>query len=110
MLESLRREPPQQYQGFKRSTATVLLERELPVLGNAVQGADFRRVDYQRFREIVWKLIGSGILVPGLDSSNENWPFLSITEVGEDYLREGGRTSAPRLPGCQNRPQPAGPS
>jgi hypothetical protein len=41
------------------------LVRGLPVMGDAVHGADLRRIDYQRFREIVWKLINSGILVPG---------------------------------------------
>jgi hypothetical protein len=90
MLESLRREEPQQYGGFKRNTATVLLERGLPVLGDSAHGADLRRIDNQRFREILWKLINSGILVPGMDSSNENWPFLSITEIGQDYLDKGG--------------------
>ena len=90
MLESLKREEPDQYLGFKRHTATVLLERGLPVMGDAVHGVDLRRIDYQRFREIVWTLINSGILVPGKDSSNENWPFLSITEIGRDYLDKGG--------------------
>lgn len=90
MLESLRREEPQQYGGFKRNTATVLLERGLPVLGDTAHGADLRRIDNQRFREILWKLINSGVLVPGKDSSNENWPFLSITEIGQDYLDKGG--------------------
>ena len=87
MLEALKREEPDQYLGFKRQTATVLRERGLPVIGD---GADLRRIDNQRFREILWKLINSGILVPGKDSSNENWPFLSITEIGRDYLDKGG--------------------
>lgn len=90
MLESLKREEPDQYLGFKRQTATVLLERGLPVMGDAAHGVDLRRIDYQRFREIVWKLINSGILVPGKDSSNETWPFLSITDIGRDYLNKGG--------------------
>jgi hypothetical protein len=33
-------------------------------------------------REIIWSLIIQGILIPGLDDSNPNWPFLSVTEYG----------------------------
>lgn len=33
--------------------------------------------------EVIWSLIIEGILVPGLDDNNPNWPFLRLTEFGE---------------------------
>jgi hypothetical protein len=89
MLESLRREPPQQYLGFKRNTALVLRERALPTDGDPRLGDDvqLRLVDDRRFRELLWSLINSGVLVQGMDSSNDQWPWLSVTELGEDYLQ-----------------------
>jgi len=33
--------------------------------------------------EVIWALIIEGILVPGLDDNNPNWPFLRLTEYGE---------------------------
>jgi hypothetical protein len=88
MLESLRRWPPQQYQHLKINTARVLRERGLPTAGDPSFGQDvqLRRIDDRRFRELLWSLINSGVLVQGLDSGNEQWPFLSVTELGEDYL------------------------
>jgi hypothetical protein len=92
MLESLRREPPSQYLEFKRNTARVLHERGLPTQKDAYSSepSGIRRVDDRRFRELLWALINSGVLVQGKDSSNEQWPFLSVTELGEDYLEHGG--------------------
>lgn len=89
MLESLRREPPRQYLEFKRNTARVLRERGLPTSGDPRFGEDaqLRLADDRRFRELLWSLINSGVLVQGMDSSNDQWPWLSITELGEDYLR-----------------------
>lgn len=92
MLESLRRWPPQQYLHLKINTARVLRERGLPTAGEPSFGQDaqLRRIDERRFRELLWRLINSGVLVQGLDSSNEQWPFLSVTELGEDYLQDRG--------------------
>jgi hypothetical protein len=92
MLESLRRWDPHQYEQLKRNTARVLRERGLPTAGDSrfAEDAQLRRVDDRRFRELMWSLINSGVLVQGMDSSNPQWPFMSITELGEDYLRHGG--------------------
>lgn len=38
--------------------------------------------------EVIWSLIVQGILVPGLNDSNQGWPFLRITEHGEKCLAE----------------------
>lgn len=39
-------------------------------------------------REIVWSLIVQGILIPGLNDSNQGWPFLSLTEYGRRCVQE----------------------
>ena len=39
-------------------------------------------------REIVWSLIVQGILIPGLNDSNQGWPFLSLTEYGQQCVQE----------------------
>lgn len=72
MLESLRRWEPQQYEQLKRNTARVLRERGLPTVGDLrfAEDAQQRRVDDRRFRELMWSLINSGVLVQGMDSSN----------------------------------------
>jgi hypothetical protein len=92
MLESLRREAPSQYLQFKRNTARVLHERGLPTQteGHSREPSGIRLVDDRRFRELLWALINSGVLVQGKDSSNEQWPWLSVTELGDDYLKHGG--------------------
>lgn len=91
MLESLRRQQPQQYVNFQHHVARVLAHRGLPVeeQGYGREPA-LRRVEDRRFREILWQLINQGILVQGLDSSNPQWPFLSLTEWGEEYVRGDG--------------------
>src|ERR1700739_4071760 len=38
--------------------------------------------------EVVWSLIVQGILVPGLDNSNQGWPFLRLTEYGRRCVAE----------------------
>jgi hypothetical protein len=45
--------------------------------------------DHRRFREAVWALIIEGVLVIGLDDSNNQWPFLSRSEYGEQVVTAG---------------------
>lgn len=91
ILESLREQPPYQYVNFQNHVATVLARRGLPVDGGA-HGLQptLRRIDERRFREILWQLINQGILVQGLDASNQSWPWLSLSEWGEEYIQAGG--------------------
>lgn len=44
--------------------------------------------EHNLIREIIWSLIIQGILLPGLDDSNPNWPFLSLTEYGRKCITE----------------------
>jgi hypothetical protein len=38
--------------------------------------------------EIIWSLIIQGIIVPGLNDSNQGWPFLRLTEYGMRCVEE----------------------
>jgi hypothetical protein len=38
--------------------------------------------------EVVWSLIIQGILVPGLDDSNQGYPFIRLTEYGKRCVEE----------------------
>jgi hypothetical protein len=38
--------------------------------------------------EVVWSLIVQGILIPGLNDSNQGWPFLRLTEYGRQCIIE----------------------
>lgn len=91
MIESLRTEPPTQFLTFQSNTAKVLAARGLPTASvRAGNAPHLRAVDERRFREILWSLINSGILVQGMNASNPQWPFISLTELGEDYVKHGG--------------------
>lgn len=90
MLETLRRRAPEQYVNFQIYVAEVLWQRGLPVEQSQYGGggeARLRRADERRFREITWQLINQGVLVQGRDSANDQWPWLSLTEWGDEYVR-----------------------
>lgn len=91
MLESLRKKPPGQFLTLKINTAEVLDARGLPT-GDVRPGypPQLRRADERRFREVLWSLINSGIMVQGLDAANAQWPFLSLTELGESHVEHRG--------------------
>ncbi len=46
------------------------------------------RGDQSVLLEVIWSLIVQGILVPGLDDSNQGWPFLRLTQYGERCVAE----------------------
>ena len=85
MLQAARNQPPYQYVAYQNATALVLQERGFPIKSNP-GSPGLRRQDQRRFRELLWSLIGQGILVQGYNEANDNWPFLGITEWGEEYL------------------------
>lgn len=45
--------------------------------------AHLERGEYALIHEIIWSFIIQGILVPGTDDNNPNWPFLRLTEYGQ---------------------------
>lgn len=38
--------------------------------------------------EVIWSFIIQGLLVPGLDDSNQGWPFLRLTAYGKHCIEE----------------------
>lgn len=50
---------------------------------------DIRRVP-EAVREQSWGLVGQGILMPGLNVDNPNWPFYKVTEYGQQILAQEG--------------------
>lgn len=45
--------------------------------------------DREKVRQIVWELILQGVLAIGLNESNPNFPFVSVTEHGKKVLESG---------------------
>jgi hypothetical protein len=87
MLETLRRQPPQQYVNFQHQVAAVLAERGSPVEGGLQP--TIRREDQRQFLEILFQLINQGVLIQAHDSNNAGWPWLGLTEWGEQYVNAG---------------------
>lgn len=88
MLEALRTSGPQDYVTFQGKLAVVLKSRDFPVTSNSSGlPPSLRHQDQRRYRELIWSLINEGILVQGMNESNPQWPFLSLTEWGEEYVR-----------------------
>jgi hypothetical protein len=90
VLEALKRNPPEQYLNLQIATAGVVGERGYPVQQQPHgRPPMLLREDERRFREAVWSLIIEGVLVIGMDDSNNQWPFLSLSEYGEEVVAAG---------------------
>jgi hypothetical protein len=97
ILEALRREPKTQFISLEIATARVAQERGL--IG--ASPPDYRdphlpAESSRRFRETAWALIIEGVLVVGMDDNNAAWPWLSLTEYGEEVA--GNQTTTPYDP------------
>jgi hypothetical protein len=44
--------------------------------------------DPELINEVIWSLIVQGVLVPGLNDANLNWPFLRLSEYGKRCVAE----------------------
>lgn len=88
ILDAFRRQPGTQYRNLQLAVAAVAHERGLPVAYRGSPVLDDGR-DIRRFRETVWALIIEGVLTVGMDDYNPSWPFLSLTEYGEECIRAG---------------------
>src|SRR6266851_7338296 len=87
LLEALKRKPQSQYENLKYDVGAVAGERGLPVQKWSGQSM-LERADWRTLREMIWRLIAEGVLVVGMDDSNESWPFVSLTEYGERYVKD----------------------
>ncbi len=90
VLEALKQNPKNQYISLQHATAGVAEQRGYPV-----QTQPYGRPpmllpgDELRFRETVLALIVEGVLVIGIDESNNQWLFLSLSEYGEEVVKAG---------------------
>lgn len=92
LLESLRRKPQTQYENLKYEVAEVARERGLPVQNISRGQAYVEQSDHRRLRELIWALIVEGVVTVGMNDSDPAWPFLSLSELGEDFVK-GNRAS-----------------
>jgi hypothetical protein len=68
VLEALRQEPGTQFIGVEHRV------RDL--------APDYRHDDNLKVREIIWELLVQGVLAPGFNSANLDFPFIHVTEYG----------------------------
>lgn len=88
LLEALRRKPQTQYENLKYDVGAVAAERGLPAQSWGGGQAMLERADWRTLREMIWRLIAEGVLVVGMDDSNESWPFVSLTEYGTRFVKD----------------------
>jgi hypothetical protein len=88
ILEALRRTPGTQYVNLDIETARVARERGLPIRQGTEPHLELH--DMRRFRETLWALVVEGVVVIGKDAYNDQWPWLSLTEYGEEVVSSGG--------------------
>jgi hypothetical protein len=72
VLEVLRR---------NQDTQFVAVEHKVAALAQ-----DYKPHDALTVREIIWELLVQGILAPGFNSSNLDFPFIHVTEYGKRCL------------------------
>ena len=87
LLEAMRRQPRTQFENLKSEVARVAIQRGLANPDPAGGQPYLRLEDHRGLREAVWELIVEGVMTVGMDASNENWPFLSLTEYGEEHVK-----------------------
>jgi len=86
LLEALRRNPRTQYENLKYEVATVAAERGLAIQVAANRQPTLPQADFRRLRETISSLITEGVMTAGMDDSNPAWPFVSLTEYGEEFV------------------------
>jgi hypothetical protein len=95
LLEAMRRNPRTQYENLKLDVGVVAAERGLDV--HDWNGRkSLRPEDHRRLLEMIWALITEGVMTVGFEH-NESWPFVSLTEYGEQHVK-GGQPHRTTLP------------
>jgi hypothetical protein len=93
MLEALRRESGTQSVTLQNSIAAIAADRGL--LGQREPGhqpPSLPREHWETFRDVLWGLIVEGVVAFGKDSSNTDWPWLSLTRYGREVVASEGPT------------------
>jgi len=91
VLESLKINSQTQYVTICSDVAELAVKKKLVPnpLENQVRsrhGFLLDRIDEDRVREVIWDLIIERILTIGIDSANNQWPFLKLTGYGEKVV------------------------
>lgn len=75
-----------QYRSLERAVADLLVRRNSPT-GEIFVNTRMHPQTSDFFREVFWDLFRQGIIIPGIDSANENLPFFSVTAHGHRVLK-----------------------
>jgi hypothetical protein len=90
LLEAMRRNPRTQYENLKLDVGVVAAERGLDVRDWNGQKSLLPE-DHRRLLEMIWALITESVMTVGFEN-NESWPFVSLTEYGEEHVKGGQAT------------------
>jgi hypothetical protein len=77
------------YETLKTATAAVAQRQGFEVEERRHLEPTLLHSDLRRYRETIWGLIIEGIIVQGFDDANATWPFLGLSEYGEECVRAG---------------------
>lgn len=98
VLEVLKKTPRTQATSIINDVERLVKERDLlPSREDCIQHdldyhyyeqGELNPVDRFTILEVIWDLIAERILTPGIDQSNVNFPFVSLTSFGEHVLSQ----------------------
>ena len=83
-----------QYGDIKNQVANKLVEYGYSTESNSFSlsySPNYRELsnqDSDKVNQVVWDLIIDRVLTIGLNKSNENWPFLRLTDYGKNIINE----------------------
>ena len=77
VFEALRAQPLTQFSGVKGRVRNLV--------------ADYDSRNDLLLHEILWELLVQGVLAPGMNSSNLDFPYIHVTEYGMQLLESGGQ-------------------
>lgn len=93
VLEELKRLPESQYAELGEAVVRSAGQKRLIIdPGDGRRGPGYQR-STDRINELVrqalWECIVKGVVVPGLDRMNQNWPWYRLTERGQKVINSG---------------------
>jgi hypothetical protein len=93
VLDELKRLPRDQYAALNEAVVRSAARKGLIAdPGDGRRGPGYR-ASTDRIHEFVhqalWECIVKGVVVPGMDRSNPNWPFYRVTERGQRMIEHG---------------------
>ena len=89
VFQALREGGWNQFGGLLMSVGMIKARAQHLDTSRAIDGRQFlSEPEKSLIMEIVWSLIIQGMLIPGLNDSNQGWPFLRLTAYGERCVQE----------------------